>query len=321
MDYSSLIPKAFGKRAILFREPPTDCFRLFNSDGDGIPGLCIDRYGEYILASVFSKELWADRIKVLREVEDAARQLPAGIRGLLVKDRRKHSVDDGAPGKFESELFAGSPPSRELVVVQDGIKAGVDLVSGQNTGLFLDMREIRVALKEYYRETDTVLNLFSYTGVFSVHALKYGAGRAVNVDLSKAALQRAMRNYELNGLGWGKGGFLQGDAFDLMRFFCRKGRRFSLVIYDPPTFSRNKTGNFSIKRDYRETLALIGQLAAGGLALTCVNTQSISMKEYRSYHPPEWENIFLKHESSDFPFTRRPYLKAGLWRIGDYRQA
>lgn len=313
MNTRDMIQKAIERRTHLFSDPGTTCFRLFNADGDGLGGLTIDRYGEYVLIQFFAKGLYGERTALLRDITGALNGLPVPIRGILLKNRTK-----GGPGarteRWNSEVIDGEPPPKEYTVMQEGVRAIVDLVGGQNTGLFLDMREIRREMKPFYGEGKGLLNLFCHTGIFSVHALKNGAGSALNIDLSRPALEWAGRNYRANGLACRAEDFIFGDAFDWLKLLRKRGRVFSFVIFDPPTFSRHGGKTFSIKKNFREFMRVIADLS-DGFVFTSVNAETVSSGDYRAFHPPGWKPIFMKNESDDFPYRDRPYLKAGLWRI------
>jgi len=125
---------------------------------------------------------------------------------------------------WKSTILEGEYPSSGIVVTQNGVKAGVDLVNGQNTGIFLDMRDIREKLRTFYKSEsiNRMLNLFSYTALFSVHALKNGVNNAVNIDLSRGVLNRARVNYQLNDLKVDERDFIFGDALDWTKQFSKK---------------------------------------------------------------------------------------------------
>lgn len=292
-----------------------DSFRLFNAAGDGIDGLTVDRYGDYLLVQFYFDHIFNREAELLSAMETAIARLPRRPLGLLVKDRRKINDGDGYTARRSSEIAWGDGPPAGYGVRHNGVTVIVDLVHGQHTGLFLDMREIRRALEQYYPAVERLLNLFSYTAVFSVHALARGVRSAVNVDLSAPALERARENYRANGLDCDDRDFVRGDSFDWLRRFNRKNRRFDLVILDPPTFSRKKQRSFSVKTDYRAALEAIGSCAPGGLALSTVNAYSVSEEKYRSFHPPGWKLVYYANESADYVYKTKPYLKAGLWRI------
>ena len=315
MSLSPLFIRAFELRAELFDLSDEGCFRLFNAAGDGLDGLTIDLYEEYLLAQLYYDETHDRADEILSALEPAVARLPRAPRALLVKDRRKIDDGDGYTLRRSSHTVWGETPPPGYRVRHSGMTVLVDLVHGQHTGLFLDMREVRGKLRPFYSGGGRLLNLFAYTGVFSVHSLLNGAHSAVNVDLSAAVLERARENYRANGLECDDRDFVRGDSFEWLRRFGRKERRFDMVIFDPPTFSRNRRRSFSVKRDYRTALDAISTCAPGGMALTTINAESVNEREYRSFHPREWEIVFYCNESSDFVYKTTPYLKAGLWKI------
>lgn len=315
MQIEPLLKKAVRKRERLFADTATDCCRLFNGDGDGVPGLTIDRYGGYILMQYFDGRLDSATGDILASITRIVPLLPARPQGILLKKRFRPDDTRDIASAMKSVVLEGAEPPRGYSVRQNGILASVDLVGGQSTGIFLDMREVRDRLAGYYRSSDTMLNLFSYTGLFSVHAVRNGITGAVNVDLSKGVLERAKENYRLNGLKVDERDFIYGDSLEWTRRFAKKGKSFTLVIFDPPTFARNRRRTFSTKKNFQGSLGLLNGLVEDGLVLTSINSFSISREEYLSFHPEGWELEFLANESSDFTHGGNPYLKAGLWRI------
>lgn len=313
-DNEYLIKSATEKRAALFKDSETDCFRIFNSDGDGIDGLTIDYYAGYILIQYFNRPA-EDRVSDILPL--LIRSVPVPVIGVLSKNRMPVQRDETPEDKWESRLIEGTYPGDDIVVVQNGTKARVDLLHGQNTGIFLDMREIRERLRSVYTAGDMtrMLNLFSYTALFSVHALKNGVESAVNVDLSKGVLNRARINYSINGLKVDERDFIYGDAVEWMKRLHKNRVKFDFVVFDPPTFARNKKKNFSVKKDYHDALRRVELLLDGGFVLTSINSYTVSESEYRSFHPSDWELLMFSNESSDFVNKGNPYLKAGLWKI------
>lgn len=316
LNHEQLIRRAFERREVLFGDTATDCFRLFNGGGDGDENLTIDLYGRYLLVQFFPGAAAREKRDLLKAVENGCVSLPVEVRGILFKDRPKRPAGRAGDAAYASEVAAGAAPPARYTVTQNGVKAVVNLMEGLGTGIFLDMREVRDRLREAYTGGD-ILNLFCYTALHSVHALKNGMNGAVNIDLSRPALRWASLNYEENGLAADEKSFVRGDSLEWIRIFGKKKRRFGLVVFDPPTFSRNRKQSFSINRDYASSLRHLSSIAAGGHVFTCINTESISRNEYLSYHPAGWENLFLAHEPSDFPCRDMPYLKAGLWRVSD----
>ncbi len=311
-----LVKKAVDKRARLFGNSETDCFRIFNSGADGIDGLAMDIYRDYVLIQYFREGI----ISILedsgkrKELLSPLEKLPIEIKGILVKNRMKGDVDS-IQGQRKSVVMEGAAPHMDFCVRQNGVLAAVDLINGQNTGIFLDMRSVREDLKAFYLENGVrdILNLFSYTGIFSIHALKNGAGSCINIDTSKTVLTRARKNYSLNGQAQDDRDFICGDSMKWIKIFTKKGNSFHFTIFDPPTFSRNKKKTFSIKKDYMKSLELLVAIARDGYALTSVNSLSVSRDEYLSWHPRGWRLIAFHNESSDFLSDGEPYLKVGLW--------
>ncbi len=309
-----MFEKVFAKRAALFVDPANDCCRLFNAEGDGLDGITIDRYAAWLLVQIEKAALLHKPEALFAAIVTAGRSLAFKPRGILWKDI---SASETAWRDYQcrSSIMDGHAPPEELIVVQNGVRVAVDLMAGRHSGLFLDMRIIRGLLAPYYKQAGDMLNLFCYSGVFSVHGLKNGMGHALNLDLAKTALDRARRNYGLNGLACDERDFMYGDALTWMKAFAKKGRRFDLVVLDPPTFARSKQGSFSVKKDFSRCLELVQSLAPGGLALTVVNSPAVSEQQYRDWHPGTWRLAWLEHEPDDFPWAGEPYLKAGLWEI------
>ncbi|MCP4138353.1 MAG: class I SAM-dependent rRNA methyltransferase [bacterium] len=316
MKPEELLKIALEKRSHLFNDPQTTCFRIFNTAGDGIDGFTIDLYGEYLLVQYFREEAGEDNIDLMKAVEELAAALPVPVRGILLKSRvvLKGNLDYAEMRK--SRLLAGEEPPEGYCVRQNGVLAAVDLVEGQSTGVFLDMRTVRDTLASFYRENSltSMVNFFSYTALFSVHALKNGVKQAINVDLSKAVLKKARSNYLVNDLKDDDRDFIYGDSLDWIRRFDKNKREFSFAVFDPPTFSRHKKRSFSVKKDYSQSLMFLEKIVPQGYVLTSINSYSVAKDEYLSYHPKSWELVFFENESSDFIHNSNPYLKVGLWK-------
>jgi len=305
------LKSSYGKRSGLFGNPETDSFRIFNSDGDGIPGLVIDLYSEFLLVQFFDGGLYRNREFILPQILSSFKLIASNIRGILVKDRSMNSSMD--PGdRWKSVLYSGEMPPAEYIVRQNGVSASVDLIGGQNTGLFLDMREARSMLVKYYRPGMRMLNLFCHTALFSVHALVNGIGTAVNIDLSKSALERAKTNYSINGLEYSERDFICGDAYEWLVYCKKKGILFDMVIFDPPTFSRSKKGHFSVSRDFRKYLQKISEVVPSGFLFSSMNSKSMPWKKYGSMHGDSWDPVARMDEPCDFT-GGVDVPKAGLW--------
>jgi 23S rRNA (cytosine1962-C5)-methyltransferase len=309
--FSDIITTSFDKRKELFGKDSCNVFRLVNGEGDGAGALFADLYGEYILMQTYALEAEQALVSNIEALIIAARELPVSIKGILLKKR-----DDKASAQesYDSALLWGSEPPDDYFVTQNGMRMNVDLIHGLNSGLFLDMRQIREKIGELYSETESMLNLFSYTCAFALHARMNGVKSAMNIDVSKTVLRRGMKNYQLNGIHADNRDFIQEDCGHWLKRAARKDRKWDLTVFDPPTFSRGKTGSFSVKSDYSEYLDCIGSITVK-YCLSVINTHTITRDEYLSFHPESWSSIWLAHESDDFPYSENSYLKAGLWRV------
>ncbi|HEY1407024.1 MAG TPA: class I SAM-dependent methyltransferase [Spirochaetota bacterium] len=307
----SIIDNAFRRRDSLSSESLTNVYRLFNSEGDGLTGLAIDRYNEFILLQIFDEDLASEHAAVSDAVVELIGSLPFVVKGVLYKRRDEIA---SAQREYLSDLVWGDLPSTPYTVIQSGVLVQVNLREGLNTGLFLDMRQVREKLSGYYDQLDSVLNLFCYTGIFSVHAIKGGVKHCTNVDISKTVLRRAKENYALNDISFDNRDFVAEDSGEYLKRLASRRKKFDLVVFDPPTFARNRNRTFSVKTDYPDYLQRIEQVS-GKYVLSVINTYTVSDSEYISFHPRKWKMIEMMHESDDFPPGKDFYLKTGLWRI------
>ena len=316
----NLFEDAFIKREKFFNDTSSNCFRLFNSGADGIPGLTVDYYAGYLLVQFYESSLIDSQTGMLNDelttqIINASKTLPC--MGILCKDRIMYSGDIDFLQKRKSQLIYGELPPENHIIVQNKIKCHVDIIEGQSTGIFLDMRETREFLESIYSTKifSKMLNLFSYTGMFSVHSLKNGVKYCTNVDLSQSVLNRAKKNYELNDLPVDDRDFIYGDSLDWLKRFAKRNAHFDFIIADPPTFSRHKNSVFSVKKDYKRLTDSISNIAEGGYALTAINSQTVDKDEFLDYHPPKWELLHFAQESSDFFPERESYLKTAFWKL------
>ncbi len=221
------IDRAFAVRLRLFANGETDAYRLLNGEGDRMPGFVLDRYGAVAIlrADGAAAESWIAR--VCSGLELALRA--AGVASLAVKGGRR--AGDGAL----TSVF-GPPVPSTVRVKEHGVPFIVDLAKGQKTGAFLDQRENRRRVAGMARGR-TVLNLFSYAGGFSLHSALGGAVRVTSVDLAAAAHATAQESFALAGNDPASHDFVTADAFAFLATAKAQGRKWDLVISDPPSFA------------------------------------------------------------------------------------
>ena len=232
----------------------TDALRAIHGENDFMPGLIVDVYAGVAVIVVdgpAAEAFWAPRIKiVLATLADAG--IPIGRH--LLRGGRRADRARGTPDRVQ--------------IREHGARFEVDVAQGQKTGFFLDQRENRRLLGELAAGA-TVLNLFGYTGGFSIHAGLGGAARVCTVDLAAPAIAAARRNWELNGLAPSAHEALAVDAFEFARAAAEHGRRWDIVICDPPSFAPSERARPKALKAYRRINALaLGLVAPGGRLLT-----------------------------------------------------
>jgi 23S rRNA (cytosine1962-C5)-methyltransferase len=243
----------------------TDCCRLVYGEGDLLPSLIVDRYGEYLVMQTLSQG--TDRRK---EELVALLQEHFSPRGILERNDAKSRLLEGLAQTVS--VMSGEVPE-EAGVRMNGIAFRVDLRRGQKTGAFLDQRENYRAAESYLR--GEVLDCFSYHGGFALHAARR-AEQVEAVEISAEALGFARRNAELNGAS--QVTFREGNVFDVLKEYDQAGRKFDGVILDPPAFAKSRSAVDAASRGYKEiNLRALKLLRPGGILVTCSC----------SYHVPE----------------------------------
>jgi 23S rRNA (cytosine1962-C5)-methyltransferase len=255
----------------------SEAFRVVNDLGDGMPGVCVDRYGDFAVLSLSSEEA------SVRGPELAELLLELGARGVYLKQRARADLRREAHAELApKEPIAGEPVPDALVVREGNAHFGVTLDQGLSCGLFLDQRDNRARIAAFCGGRP-VLNLFSYTCSFSVYAALASAERVTSVDLSAHALARGRENFTLNGLDPEAHRFVQTDALDWLARAAKRGEKFGVVIVDPPSFSTSGKGKtFRVADGYQRALSLVfGVLEPGGRVLAVTNHRKTSPQAFR----------------------------------------
>jgi 23S rRNA (cytosine1962-C5)-methyltransferase len=265
------VEQCLRMRRRLLDPAPDACFRLINGDSEGVPAVSIDAYGPYLVACCYSPaaEVFLEQlIAVLADL--------GAHRGLYLQRRhRTPAPERPRPG---AELMWGEAAPAEVVVTEHGVRYVVDVSAPASPGLYPDMRLGRLEVGRIAAGA-RVLNCFSYTGAFSVVAALRGAREVVSVDASARAHGRARRNFSENALDHRDRAydFITGDTFATLTRLAEKGRRFELVILDPPTFSSSKGRTFTALKDYGELVAsALAVLEPGGTLCAASNAVKLS---------------------------------------------
>ena len=220
-------------------ESRTTAIRLVFGEADGLPGLIVDRYGDYLVT-----QFQAAGVEAHREmIADLLMEI-TGAKSIF--DRSDAATRQREGLSVRSELLRGEEPPAAIECVEDGVRYGVDVRLGHKTGFYVDQRESRLTAQkvaaDFLREHGRgmrALNCFCYTGGFSLALLKGGAAEVVSVDSSQEALDMAKANAERNGFEGDRAKFVCEDVFTYLRKLRDAGEKFDLVILDPPKFASN----------------------------------------------------------------------------------
>ncbi|KGK16908.1 MULTISPECIES: class I SAM-dependent methyltransferase [Vibrio] len=238
-------------------------YRLIAAESDGMPGVTIDRYQNFFVCQLLSAG--AEHQK--QNIVDALVEV---FPDCNVYERSDVAVRKKEGLKETTGVLHGELPPKSVVIEENGVKISVDIVGGHKTGFYLDQRDSRQQAMKYVKDKE-VLNCFSYTGGFGLYALKGGAKRVINADVSQPALDTAKFNAELNEFDISKkrAVFLNADVFKLLREYRDQGTQFDVVIMDPPKFAESKAQLNGACRGYKDINMLAMQiLRPGGTLLT-----------------------------------------------------
>ena len=260
------LSRALATRSSLATSAPRNdlsltAYRLVNAESDGLPGLVVDRYADWLVCQFLSAgaEYWKRDLAAL--LGDLVTQ--AGIYERSDVDVREKEGLAPTTGVLRGE----APP--ELVEIGEyGCRFLVDVRGGHKTGFYLDQRDNRALVAEYSGGRE-VLDAFGYTGAFGVWALKGGAVRVTHVESARAALELARRNLELNGLEAARVESVAGDVFHVLRQYRDSRRQFDLIILDPPKFAASRSQVERATRGYKDiNLLAFKLLRPGGVLFT-----------------------------------------------------
>jgi 23S rRNA (cytosine1962-C5)-methyltransferase len=248
------------RRAAAYRETVvenTDAYRLVHGEADLLPSIVIDRYGDYLVMQTLSQASERQKdliVEILVELFS-----PEGI---LERNDPKVRLLEGLPQSVS--VLRGDVPA-EILAKENGITFAYDLAKGQKTGSFLDQRENHWAARRY--ASGEVLDCFSYQGGFALTVAEE-CEHVEGIDMGAAAVQAARRNQELNSIA--NVTFREGNAFDQLKEYDEVGRKFQMVILDPPAFAKSRDSLEAATRGYKEiNLRALKILSPGGYLVTC----------------------------------------------------
>ncbi|WP_368555817.1 class I SAM-dependent rRNA methyltransferase [Enterococcus faecalis] len=260
------------KRTSFEKDSLTTAYRLFNGEGDGIGGLIIDCYADYAVFSWYNETLYQKKAELLT----AFRTVYPDIIGAYEKIRFS------TKNLPESQFLYGEQAPEPLLVTENGVQFATYLNEGLMTGIFLDQKEVRGRLVDGFAVGKTVLNMFSYTGAFSVATAMGGAVATTSVDLAKRSLPKTTEQFEVNHLNLAAQKIIVMDVFDYFKYASRKGLSYDMIILDPPSFARNKKKVFSVAKNYGELVKdSIDILTDKGTLIASTNAANLSLAKYQ----------------------------------------
>lgn len=261
------ISASISARRKIFADENTTGFRLVNGENDGLPGIIADYY-EKTLVIKFDSGIWIPYLELLTSIFDEL------LRPECIILRLSRSIDTKKlPEKVrDGAVLKGAAPKGAVIFRENGILFEAEPIHGQKTGFFLDQRDNRSKVERYAKNRD-VLNVFSYTGGFSLYAARGGASSVISLDVSEPALKAAVRNFELNRddilISECRHSTICMDAFEALTELARQKKRFGMVIVDPPSFARKQSDVESAVSAYQKLTRLaLGVLESGGILVS-----------------------------------------------------
>lgn len=274
---SDRVAAAVALRRRLFDFDKNQSLRLVNAESDGLPGIVVERYRDYLVVQLFTSAIANLRDALYDALE--AHVKPKAI----YEQRRYRSLGGEAPRQAGADLVRGNPAPVELEVKEDDLTFVVDVTSPLSTGLFADLREGRRAVR-HWAKGRRVLNLFSYTGAISVYAHAGDAAEVCAVDVAAKAHARARKNFAASGFDPEKPEHIVGDVFKVLARFVERSRTFDMVVLDPPAFASAAARGgkpWSAVKDYSELIAAsLDVLVPGGLLVAASSTHKMTPGEF-----------------------------------------
>ncbi|MCU5379677.1 class I SAM-dependent rRNA methyltransferase [Bacillus cereus] len=273
--FESKIKSALHKRKQFYKSSDTTAFRALNGEGDGLGGLIIDYYDGYYVVSWYSEGIYTFRDEII-----AALQKVANFKGIYEKKRFD------TKGKYieGDDFVAGERGEFPLIVKENGVNFAVYLNDGAMVGVFLDQRNVRKQIRDKYAKGRTVLNMFSYTGAFSVFAALGGASKTTSVDLANRSLSKTIEQFSVNEVDYEAQDIIVEDVFLYFKYAAKKKMKFDMVVLDPPSFARSKKYTFSAAKDYKnllkETIAITENK---GIIVASTNCSAFDMKKFKGF--------------------------------------
>ena len=308
--FESKIKSALHKRKDFYKSNDTTAFRALNGEGDGLGGLIIDYYDGYYVISWYSEGVYTFRDEII-----AALQKVANFKGIYEKKRFD------TKGKYieGDDFVAGERGEFPLIVKENGVNFAVYLNDGAMVGVFLDQRNVRKQIRDKYAKGRTVLNMFSYTGAFSVFAALGGASKTTSVDLANRSLSKTIEQFSVNEIDYEAQDIIVEDVFLYFKYAAKKKMKFDMVVLDPPSFARSKKYTFSAEKDYKnllkETIAITEN---NGIIVASTNCSAFDMKKFNGFIDTAFKEMNGKYKILEEHSLPEDFRTIDQFKEGDY---
>ena len=322
--WSDSLKKAVRLRTdILGLERESAAYRLVFSEGDGLSGLTVDRYSRWLVAHFSSLALYTRHDLILSLLGELT-----GAEGIISRTERGVAQKEGL--RAGEELSRGLVPDQPVTIVENGLYFRVDLRSGQKTGFYLDHRVNRQVVADYCRGK-RVLDLFCFSGAFSLNAAKAGAVMTLGIDSSATAVELARQHATMNQIDTAE--FQTGDVLEALERLRSEGRRFDVVIADPPKYARQaKDVEHALKGYLRLNLAALDVLEPDGILVTCSCSGLVGRELFADLIATVAEQsgrpiqiLEQRGQAPDHPISasclETEYLKCLICHVGGYRRS
>ncbi|QWH52679.1 class I SAM-dependent rRNA methyltransferase [Bacillus mycoides] len=308
--FESKIKSALHKRKHFYKSNDTTAFRALNGEGDGLGGLIIDYYDGYYVVSWYSEGIYTFRDEII-----AALQKVANFKGIYEKKRFD------TKGKYieGDDFVTGERGEFPLIVKENGVNFAVYLNDGAMVGVFLDQRNVRKQIRDKYAQGRTVLNMFSYTGAFSVFAALGGASKTTSVDLANRSLSKTIEQFSVNEIDYEAQDIIVEDVFLYFKYAAKKKMKFDMVVLDPPSFARSKKYTFSAAKDYKnllkETIAITEN---NGIIVASTNCSAFDMKKFKGFIDTAFKEMNGKYKILEEHSLPEDFRTIDQFKEGDY---
>lgn len=315
------VTESVARRAALAADGATNAYRLVHAEADFVPGLIADRYGDVVVAQFLTAGVERARDAILDALEAGT-----GARCIFERSDTASRAREGLPTAVGCVRGDAAAATADMEIVENGLRFRVNVSAGQKTGFYLDQRRNRAAVAPLARG-GAVLDAFCHTGAFGINALGAGASSVAFVDSSAPALKMLRFNLEANGCDEARCEILQADVFESLRALRDAGRRFDLIVLDPPRFVLSRHQLDKALRAYKDINMLAMEILhpAGTLA-TFSCSQAVDIASFTM--AVSWAGVDARRDvqilgrlgqGDDHPvlaaFPESEYLKGLLCRV------